>query len=64
MNTSSVTHWKICLAEMNTQIVRLEITSLDKTGARGKVQNIIPHEAEGIICLKVLQLIVWADSKL
>lgn len=62
--TSSVTRWKICLAEMNTQILRLEITALDKTGAHGKVQNIILRRAGGIISLKVLQLIVLTGCKL
>lgn len=62
--TSSVTHWKIRLAEVNTQILRLEITTLDETGAPGKVQNIILREAGGVICLKVHQLIVLTDCKL
>lgn len=61
--TSPVTHWKICLAEMNTRILSLEITPLDKTGAPAKVQNILLCEVGGIICLKVLQLIVLTDSK-
>lgn len=54
--TNSVTHCKICLAEMNTWIVRLEITSLGKIGAFGKVQNITLHGAGTVICIEQLQL--------